>query len=244
MREFSAPVAPDGKFTAVVDPAVVVRGGQGESERWELRLALSDGSEATVGRHLPGVVGYKRIIDYPSVEVSPNRAYGSRVQPYYTVNDRLALTSSPVSPTVNLQTIDVRPRHEGRLQMDVLLDTVLPEGAECAVEVVRGAGAGQRFPLHVTPSRGGGSTRLQGVLKRLGLDEQTAEPASWQLRFLVGPPGALDRVSASTIPGRTHRRWHHGGHVRSATVVPVDSGDVHVTVADVHVVEALRRRVF
>ena len=128
--------------------------------------------------------------------------------------------------------------------MDVLLDAVLPEGAECAVEVVRGEGAGQRFPLHVTPARGADATRLQGVLKRLGLDEETSEASSWQLRFLVGPPGALDRVPASAVPGRTHRRWHHGGHVRSATVVPLDTGDVRVTVADVHVVNALRRRVF
>ncbi|GHD21557.1 glycosyl transferase family 1 [Nocardiopsis kunsanensis] len=244
MREFSAPVAPDGKFTAVVDPSVVVRGGQGESERWELRLVLSDGSEATVGRHLPGVVGYKHIIEYPSVEVSPNQAYGSQVQPYYTVNDRLALMTSPLPPTLGVQATDVRPRHEGQLQMEVLLDKVLPEGAECAVEIVRGVGAGQRFPLHVTPARGADPTRLQGVLKRLGLDGGTSARSSWQLRFLVGPPGALDRVPASTVPGRTHRRWHHGGHVRSATVVPMDSGDVHVTVADVHVVDALRRRVF
>lgn len=244
MREFSAPVAPDGKFTAVVDPSAVVRERHGESERWELRLALSDGSECTVGRHLSGVVGYKRIIDYPSVEVSPSRAYGSRVQPYYTVNDRLALMTSPVPPTLSVETADVRPRHEGRLQMDVLLDTVLPEGAEFAVEIVRGQGAGQRFPLHVTPARGIDATRLQGALKRLGLDEETSEPMSWQLRFLVGPPGALDRVPAGSIPGRTHRRWHHGGHVRSATVVPLDSGDVRVTVADVHVVDAVRRRVF
>ncbi|WP_017614949.1 glycosyltransferase family 4 protein [Nocardiopsis salina] len=242
LREFSAPVAPNGKFTAVVDPAVVVRGRHGESERWELRLVLSDGTEYTVGRHLSGVVGYKRIIEYPSLEVSPNRAYGSRAQPYYTINDRLALMTSPVPPTLRVESAHVRPRHRGRIQMDVLLDTVLPEGAECAVEVVRGGGAGQRFPLHEVPVRGAGTSRLQGELKRLGLEDEVGEPESWQLRFLVGPPGALDRVSAGPVPGRTHRRWHHGGFVRSATVVPLDSGDVRVTVADVRMVDALRRR--
>ncbi|MBE3000729.1 glycosyltransferase family 4 protein [Nocardiopsis sp. HNM0947] len=243
LREFSAPVAASGKFTAVVDPAVVVRGRHGESERWELRLVLSDGTEYTVGRHLSGVVGYKRIIDYPSVEVCPNRAYGSRVQPYYTVNDRLALMTSPVPPTLRVEAANVRPRHRGKMQMDVLLDMVLPEGAECAVEVVRGEGAGQRFPLHEVPVRTVDASRLQGELKRLGLEGEIGEPRSWQLRFLVGPPGALDRVPARAVPGRTHRRWHHGGFVRSATVVPLDSGDVRVTVADVRMVAALRRRI-
>ncbi|MEV2277961.1 glycosyltransferase family 4 protein [Nocardiopsis sp. NPDC049922] len=245
LREFSAPVAADGHFTGVIDPETVVRGRHGDAEKWELRLVLSDGSEHTVGRHLTGVAGYQRIIQYPAHHVAARRGYGSRVRPYYTVNDRLGLRTSPAAPTLGVDEVRVHPvgRHRDRLHFDVRLDTAPPEGMECAVEVVRGSDAGQRFPLHETATSSGG--RLVGSLPLLDRAEYGATSvlrAVWQLRLLMGPPGALGRVGARSIPQRTARRWCHGPFVRSVTVGPQGGGDLTVTVADVHVVEAINRR--
>ncbi|WP_017599704.1 glycosyltransferase family 4 protein [Nocardiopsis lucentensis] len=244
VREFSAPVAASGRFTGVIDPEAVVRGRHGESEKWELRLVSSDGSECTVGRHLSGVAGYRRIIEYPAHHVTARRGYGSRVRPYYTVNDRLGLRTAPAAPTLGVDEVRVHAvgRHRDRLRFDVRLDTAPPEGMECAVEVVRGSGAGQRFPLHeVTTSSGG---RLVGTLPLLNRSEYGATSilkAVWQLRLLMGPEGALGRVGARSVPQRTIRRWSRGPFVRSVTVGPQGGGDLQVTVADVHMVEAVNR---
>ncbi|MFE3457677.1 glycosyltransferase [Nocardiopsis aegyptia] len=245
LREFSAPVAGDGRFTAVVDPEAVVRGRHGESETWEVRLVLSDGTDCSVGRHLSGVVGYKDIIEYPVLKVHQNPGCGSRVRPYYTVNDRLGLKTTPLAPTLEVDEVRVRPvgRRRDDLRLDVRLGDALPDGVECAVEVVRGSGAGQRYPLRLVPSAD--RSRLAGRLPLLGRAEFGGVPglrATWRLRLLVGPPGALGRVGAKSVPLRTSRRWAHGPFVRSVTASSVGSGDVKVTVADVHAVEALRRR--
>ncbi len=294
VREFSAPVVAGGEFTSVVDPVVLVHGRHGESEKWELVLVLSDGTECTVGRHLAGVAGYKKIIEYPSVDVVPQRACGSRVQPYYTINDRLGVITTPTPPTLGVDSVRVRPsgRYGDRITFDVRLDGPLPAGTEYAVEVVRGVGAGQRFPLHGVPGReapqgaGGpegagvsgepssatiGSTldsasgghrellkrprsrrhgaraRLIGTVSLLDArDRGGGDPVhgSWQVRLLVGPPGALEQLNAPKILGGTSRRWSHGSVVRSATVVPLRSGDLRVTVADVRVLPALWRRMY
>lgn len=294
VREFSAPVAAGGKFTSVVDPAVIVRDRHGDTEKWELVLVLSDGTECTLGRHMPGVVGYKKIIEYPSVDIAPERACGSRVRPYYTINDRLGLSTSPTPPTLGVESVRARPsgRYGDQMTFDVRLDGPLPAGAEYAVEVVRGAGAGQRFPLQGFPGRGvpldpgsdvpegrsasgeraplmvgpalggtaeeqhelaqrprprrrDGRARLIGTVTLLGAkDRGGGDPVrgSWQVRLLVGPPGALEQLNAPKIPRGTSRRWSHGPFVRSATVTPLGSGDLRVTVADVRVLSALRRR--
>lgn len=240
MREFSAPVAQGGLFTAVVDPEAVVRGRHGDSEKWEMRLVLSDGTEHTVGRHLSGVVGYKKIIEYPAQNVHPDAGPGSRVRPYYTVNDRLGLVTSPLALTVEVEDVRVRPVGRGdRLRFVFRLAEPLPEGVECAVEVVRGTSAGQRHPL--TPD----GDRLSGVLPLLSRREyQGVEGlrASWQLRLLAGPAGALGQVKAKGVAEHTSRRWNHGPYVRSVTVAPLGNGDLKVTAADVHVWEAVGRR--
>ncbi|WP_157983408.1 hypothetical protein, partial [Nocardiopsis sp. TNDT3] len=66
--------------------------------------------------------------------------------------------------------------------------------------------------------------------------------ATWRLRLLAGQPGALGRLGATAVPDSTSRRWSRGPYVRSATVTPLGSGDLQVTVADVHAWEAVRRR--
>lgn len=269
LHEFSAPVARDGLFTAVVDPEAVVHGRQGESDKWEMRLILSDGAECTLGRHLSGVVGYNKIIEYPAQLVQPARGPGSRVRPYYTVNDRLGLRTSPLAPTLEVGDVRVRPtgRRGEDLRFEVLLETPLPEGSECAVEVVRGPGTGGRHPLRAEGPQGGPSTgargaataspgaadgrqasaggRLEGTLPLLHRAEFAgASPAhgTWRLRLLAGPAGAPARVGATAVPGHTARRWSHGPYVRSVTVTPLGSGDLKVTVADVHVWKAFGRR--
>src|SRR5699024_1797057 len=60
VREFSAPVSAGGEFTWGVARAVLVHGRHGESERWELVLVLSDGTECTVGRHWRGSPATRR----------------------------------------------------------------------------------------------------------------------------------------------------------------------------------------
>ncbi|PDP89133.1 glycosyl transferase family 1 [Glycomyces fuscus] len=246
LREFSAPVAGDGRFTAVVDPEVVVHGRYGESEKWELRLVLSDGTECTVGRHLSGVAGYKKIIRYPDQKVEREGGSGSRVRPYYTVNDRLGIVTSPLAPTLEVDDVRVSPagRHGRRLRFGVRLASPLPENAEYAVEVVRGTDAGRRFPLRVE-GRSASGGRLVGSLPLLTRAEyggSGAIRATWQLRLLAGPAGALGRLGATAVPDSTSRRWSHGPYVRSVTVTPLGSGDLQVTVADVHAWEAVRRR--
>jgi glycosyltransferase involved in cell wall biosynthesis len=246
LREFSAPVAGDGRFTAVVDPEAVVHGRYGESEKWELRLVLSDGTECTVGRHLSGVAGYQKIIRYPDQKVERGEGSGSRVRPYYTVNDRLGLVTSPLAPTLEVDVVRASPagRGAGRLRFEVRLASALPEGAEYAVEVVRGTDVGRRFPLRAEGGSASGG-RLVGSLPLLtgpGYGGSGAIRATWRLRLLAGPPGALGRLGATAVPDRTSRRWSHGPYVRSTTVTPLGSGDLQVTVADVHAWEAVRRR--
>ncbi len=247
VREFPAPVDGDGVFTAVVDPAEVVRGREGESEKWELRLVLSDGAECTVGRHLAGVAGYRKIIGYPAQRVEARYGCGARVRPYYTVNDRLGLRSSPLAPVLEVDEVRAHPtgRRGRRLRLEVRLACPLPDEAEYAVEVVRGTDAGQRFPLLPVSAPGARTGRLAGTLPLLGREEYTdgsAIRASWRLRLLVGPAGALGRLGAAAVPARTARRWNHGPYARSVTVAPFGSGDLKVTVADVRMWEALRRR--
>ncbi|WP_150243313.1 glycosyltransferase family 4 protein [Nocardiopsis quinghaiensis] len=245
VREFSAPVGDDGRFTAVVDPAEVVRDRGGESEKWEMRLVLSDGTECTLGRHLPGVAGYRRIIEYPAQKVEREHGHGSRVRPYYTINDRLGLKTSPLVPALEVDHVRVRPKGRRGIRFEVRLASPLPEDAECAVEVVRGSDAGQRFPLRAETVRAEEDSRLTGILPLLNHMEHEDTPGirvSWQLRLLVGPAGDRGRLGARAAPVRTARRWNHGPYVRSVTVAPLDSGDLQVTVADVHVWEAARRR--
>ncbi|MFD3686937.1 glycosyltransferase family 4 protein [Nocardiopsis sp. NPDC058631] len=259
LREFSAPVAEDGLFTAVIDPEAVVHGRHGEPEKWEMRLVLSDGAECTLGRHLPGVVGYKKIIEYPAQRVQLAHGAGSRVRPYYTVNDRLGLVTSPLAPALEVGEARVRPtgRHGQLLRFEVRLESPLPEGAEYAVEVVGGTDAGLRFPLRAgaprrgprpargAPRAGGGGFRLVGTLPLLRRTEYgggSVVRATWELRLLVGPAGAMGRVGAKAVPGHTARRWSHGPYLRSVTVMPLESGDLKVTVADVHLWGAVDRR--
>ncbi|NYH53967.1 glycosyltransferase involved in cell wall biosynthesis [Nocardiopsis arvandica] len=244
VREFSAPVDGDGRFTAVVDPADVVRDRDGETEKWELRLVLSDGTECTVGRHLSGVAGYKKIIEYPAQKVEREPGRGSRVRPYYTVNDRLGLKASPLAPVLEVDDVRVSPKTRRGLRFDVHLASPLPEDAECVVEVVRGSDAGQRFPLSETvrTQEGGRLTGTLPLLNRREHGDGSGIRASWQLRLLAGPPESLGRLGAKATPVRTARRWHRGPYVRSATVAPLGSGDLQVTVADIHVWEAARRR--
>ncbi|WP_150250459.1 glycosyltransferase family 4 protein [Nocardiopsis deserti] len=246
LREFSAPVAGDGRFTAVVDPEVVVHGRYGESEKWELRLVLSDGTECTVGRHLSGVAGYQKIIRYPDQKVERDGGSGSRVRPYYTVNDRLGLVTSPLAPTLEVDGVRASPagRRGSRLRFEVRLASPPPEGAEYAVEVVRGTDVGRRFPLRAVGGSASGG-RLVGSLPLLARTEYGgpgAIRATWRLRLLAGPSGALGRLGATAVSDSTSRRWSHGPYVRSATVTPLGSGDLQVTVADVHAWEAVRRR--
>ncbi|WP_017589283.1 glycosyltransferase family 4 protein [Nocardiopsis ganjiahuensis] len=248
-REFPSAVASGGEFTSVIDPELVVRGREGDSEKWEMRVVLSDGTEYTVGRHLSGVVGYKQIIEYASQQVHPQRGLGSRVRPYYTVNDRLGLLTSPLAPTLPVDRVRARPagRHGGQLRFEVFLGTPVPEGTTFALEVVRGTDAGQRYPLEVLPDHPGRQEgRLVGMLPLLEHSDyrgQSVLRASWQLRLKAGPAGALAKLGAKAVPDQTARRWSHGVYVRSATVSPLGSGDLRVTVADVHVVEALNRRI-
>ncbi|MDT0327595.1 glycosyltransferase family 4 protein [Nocardiopsis lambiniae] len=240
LREFSAPVAIGGLFTAVVDPAAVVRGRHGDSETWEMRLVLSDGTECTVGRHLSGVVGYKKIIEYPAQDLRSARGPGSRVRPYYTVNDRLGLVTSPLTPTVEVEDVRVRAVGRGdRLRFAFRLADALPEGVEAAVEIVRGTDAGRRYPLTIEGRRLTGTPPL---LARAEYGETDGLRASWQVRLLVGPPGALSPIRADGVVGHTARRWNHGPYVRSVTVSPLADKDLKVTVADVHVWEAINRR--
>ena len=245
-REFPAPVEGDGGFTAVIDPATVVRGREGESEKWELRLVLSDGGECTVGRHLAGVAGYKKIIRYPAQKVRPEHGSGSRVRPYYTVNDRLGLQTSPLAPMLEVGEVRACPAGYGGhgMRLEVRLSSPLPEGASYAVEVVRGSGAGQRFPLFPVPSPRGADGRVRGALPLPPRGEagDAALSRSWRLRLLVGPAESLGRLGAGAVPVRTARRWHRGPYVRSVSVAPLGGGDLKVTAADVHVWEALRRR--
>ncbi|MFY7067308.1 glycosyltransferase family 4 protein [Nocardiopsis changdeensis] len=240
LREFSSPVAIGGLFTAVIDPAAVVRGRHGDSETWEMRLVLSNGTECSVGRHLPGVVGYKKIIEYPAQDVRPARGPGSRVRPYYTVNDRLGLRTSPLAPTVEVEDVRVRATARGdRLRFAVRLTDALPEGVAAAVEVVRGSDAGQRYPLDVE------GRLLTGTPPLLARPEYTGTDglrATWQVRLLVGPAGALSRIGAGSVLGHTARRWNHGPYVRSVTASPLANGDLKVTVADVHLWSAINRR--
>ncbi len=248
-REFPSAVASDGEFTSVIDPELVVRGREGDSEKWEMRVILSDGTEHTVGRHLAGVVGYKQIIEYASQQVHSPRGIGSKVRPYYTINDRLGLLTAPLAPTLPVDRVRARPvgRNGGQLHFEVFLGTPVPEGATFALEVVRGTNAGQRYPLEVLPHHPGRQEgRLVGTLPLLEHNEYrgpTAMRASWQLRLKAGPAGALAKLGAKAIPDQTARKWSRGAYVRSATVAPMGSGDIKVTVADVHVVEALNRRI-
>ncbi|SHI78453.1 Glycosyltransferase Family 4 [Nocardiopsis flavescens] len=240
LREFSSPVAFGGLFTAVIDPEAVVRGRHGDSEAWEMRLVLSDGTECTVGRHLSGVVGYKKIIEYPAQDVRPARGPGSRVRPYYTVNDRLGLKTSALAPTVEVEEVRVRAAGGGdRLRFAFRLTDTLPEGVEAAVEVVRGTDAGQRYPLEVEGRLLTGAPPLPAHPDHAGVEGLRA---SWQVRLLAGPAGALSRIGAGSVPGHTARRWNHGPYVRSVTASPLANGDLKVTVADVHMWSALNRR--
>ncbi|GAA1081125.1 glycosyltransferase family 4 protein [Nocardiopsis metallicus] len=247
-REFPSAVTASGEFTAVIDPEVVVRGREGDSEKWQMLLILSDGTECTVGRHLSGVVGYKRIIEYASQQVRPVRGIGCKVRPYYTVNDRLGLLTAPLAPTMPVDRVRVRPvgRRGDRLLFEVALGSPAPEGTAFALEVVRGTNAGQRYPLEALPHRPGREEgRLVGTLPLLAHNDYRGVSvlrASWQLRLKAGPAGALAKVGAKAVPDQTARRWSHGAYVRSVTVAPTGSGDMKVTVADVHVAEALNRR--
>jgi glycosyltransferase involved in cell wall biosynthesis len=247
-HEFPSAVAYEGEFTAVIDPSEVVRERHGDSDKWQMRLVLSDGTECTLGRHLSGVVGYKKIIDYPAQQVKSDRGTGSKVRPYYTINDRLGLRSSPLAPTLPVERVRVRPvgRRADELRVEVDLGAPPPEGVAYALEVVRGTDSGRRFPLEVLP---GPSTReegrLVGALPLLLHDDYrglTISRARWRLRLLAGPSGALGRLGAKAVPSLTSRRWSHGAYARSVTVAPIDSGDLRLTIADVHVVEALSRR--
>lgn len=246
--EFPSAVAHGGEFTAVIDPEAVARGRHGDSDKWQLRLMLSDGTECTVGRHLAGVVGYKKIIEYAAQPVKPTYGTGTQVRPYYTVNDRLGLKTSPLAPTIPVESVRVRPsgRRGQDLRLEVLLGTPLPEGVSYALEVVRGTDAGQRFPLEaVAGPPGREESRLVGRLPLLRHSDYLGVPilrARWQLRLVAGPPGALGRLGAKAISTSTGRRWSHGVYVRSATVMPVSAGDVRLTVADVHLVDGLSRR--
>ncbi|MBR8745239.1 glycosyltransferase family 4 protein [Nocardiopsis sp. MG754419] len=247
-REFPSAVAQGGEFTAVIDPEMVVRGRHGDSDRWQLRLVLSDGTECTVGRHLSGVVGYKKIIEYAAQQVKPEDGTGTKVRPYYTVNDRLGLKTSPLAPTLPVERIRVRPagRHGDDLRLEVVLGMPLPEGASYAVEVVRGTDAGQRFPLEVVPGPSGRDEgRLVGRLPLLHHHDHrgtTIPRVRWQLRLLAGPAGALGRLGAKAVFPHTCRKWSHGTYVRSATVAPLGSGDVRLTVADVSLWAGLGHR--
>ena len=248
-REFPSAVAAGGEFTAVIDPELVVRGREGDSEKWEMRVILSDGTEHTVGRHLSGVVGYKKIIRYAPLKVRPERGLGTRVRPYYTVNDRLGLLTAPLAPSLPVDRVRARPmgRHGDLLYVEVVLGTPLPEDTSFALEVVRGAGAGQRYPLEVMPAQPGSQGgRLVGTLPLLDHEDvrgRSLSRTSWQLRLKAGPAGALAKLGAGAVPDQTARRWSHGAYVRSATVSPTGSGDLRVTVADVHVVAAINRRI-
>ena len=247
-REFPSAVAAGGEFTAVIDPEAVVRGREGDSEKWEPRVVLSDGTECTLGRHLAGVVGYKQIIEYPSQQVRPEHGVGGRVRPYYTVNDRLGLLTAPLSPTLPVDRVRVRPtgRRGDRLRFEVFLGEPVPEGVGLALEVVRGTGAGRRYPLEVSSRRDRGGGRLVGTLPLLEHGDYQGLSGmwtSWQLRLKAGPAGTLAKLGAKAVPDHTSRRWSHGPYVRSVTVASTGSGDLKVTVADVHVVEALNRRI-
>lgn len=248
LHAFASAVAHGGGFTAVIDPQVITRGRHGDSEKWQMRLVLSDGTECTLGRHLSGVVGYKKIIEYPTQQVKPTQGTGTEVRPYYTINDRLGLRTSPLVPSLSVDRMRVRPFGRGadELRLEVFLETPLPEGVSCAVEVVRGTHAGQRFPLQEVPLPSGRQeAMLVGRLPLLGDDDHRGAETlrtRWRLRLLAGPPGALGRLGAKAIVPRTARRWSRGPYVRSATVSPVDSGDVRLIVADVHVAGAVRRR--
>lgn len=247
-REFPSAVAASGEFTAVIDPEAVVRGREGDSEKWQMRLLLSDGTECTLGRHLSGVVGYKKIIEYPSQQVKPAQGISSRVRPYYTVNDRLGLLTAPLAPTLPVDRVRVRPvgRRGDRLRFEVALGSPLPEGVVFALEVVRGTDAGQRYPLEALPHHPGREEgRLVGTLPLLEHEDYrglSVLRACWQLRLKAGPAGALAKLGAKAVPDQTARRWSHGAYVRSVTVAPMGSGDMKLTVADVHVAEALNRR--
>lgn len=247
VREFSAPVSGDGHFTALIDPETVLDGRYGESEKWELRLVLSDGTECTLGRHLSGVAGYHKIIKYPSQKVERG-GLGSLLRPYYTVNDRLGLVASPLAPTLDVNGVRVRPMGTGGrgLRFEATLADPLPEDAEYAVEVVRGSGAGRRFPLDAESGNGrpgGAGSRLVGTLPLLEQDgNASGSRVTWRLRLLAGPSGALGRLGATAVDSRTSRRWNRGPYVRSVTVAPTGSGDLQVTVADVNAWQALRRR--
>ena len=193
-----------------------------------------------MGRHLPGVVGYKKIIEYPAQEVRPARGPGSRVRPYYTVNDRLGLTTSALAPAVEVEDVRVRATGRGdRLRFAFRLTDPLPEGVGAAVEVVRGADAGQRYPL---TAEGRLLTGEPPLPTRSGRAGTGALRVSWQVRLLVGPAGSLSRISAGNVPGRTARRWNHGPYMRSVTTAPLANGDLKVTVADVHIWSAVNRR--
>ena len=247
-HEFPSAVAQGGEFTAVIDPEAVAHGRHGDSDKWQLRLVLSDGTECTVGRHLSGVVGYKKIIEYAAQPVKPTYGPGTKVRPYYTINDRLGLKTSPLSPTIPVESVRVRPvgRRGEDLRLEVLLGSSLPEGVSYALEVVRGTDAGRRFPLEaVAAASGREEARLVGRLPLLRHSDYlgtTILRARWQLRLLAGPPGALGRLGAKAIFPSTNRAWSHGAYVRSATVAPLDSGDVQLTIADVHLMEGLNRR--
>ncbi|WP_067597347.1 glycosyltransferase family 4 protein [Nocardiopsis listeri] len=247
-HEFPSAVAHGGEFTAVIDPETVAGGRHGDSDKWQLRLVLSDGTECTVGRHLSGVVGYKKIIEYSAQPVKPTYGPGTKVRPYYTVNDRLGLKTSPLAPTIPVESVQVRPvgRRGEDLRLEVLLGSSLPEGVAYAVEVVRGTDAGRRFPLEaVAAASDREESRLVGRLPLLRHDDHlgtTILRARWQLRLLAGPPEALGRLGAKAIFPSTNRTWSHGVYVRSATVAPLDSGDVRLTVADVHMMDGLKRR--
>ncbi|MGW9557347.1 glycosyltransferase family 4 protein [Nocardiopsis sp. NPDC055551] len=247
-HEFPSAIAHGGEFTAVIDPETVARGRHGDSDKWQLRLVLSDGTECTVGRHLSGVVGYKKIIEYAAQPVKPTYGPGTKVRPYYTINDRLGLKTSPLAPTIPVESVRVRPggRRGEDLSLEVLLGSSLPEGVSYALEVVRGTDAGRRFPLEaVAAASGQEEARLVGRLPLLRHDDHLGTKvlrAQWQLRLLAGPPGALGRLGANAIFPSTNRAWSRGVYVRSATVAPLDSGDVLLTVADVHLVDGLNRR--
>lgn len=248
LHAFDAAVARGGEFTAVIDARMITHGRHGDSDKWQMRLVLSDGTECTLGRHLSGVVGYKQIIEYPTQQVRPAQGAGTKVRPYYTINDRLGLKTSPVAPSLSVDRMRIRPagRRADELRLEVFLEKPLPEGVSYAVEVVRGSHAGQRFPLREVPlSSGREEAMLVGRLPLLGHeDHQGTETlrSRWRLRLLAGPPGALSRMGAKSIHPRTARRWSRGPYVRSATVSAVDSGDVGLVVADVHVAGAVRRR--
>lgn len=242
VREFPAPIGEGGGFTAVVDPETVVGDRNGLASAWEARLHRSDAAPCTLGRHLPGVVGCKKIIEYPPEKVGFGHGWDACVRVYYTVNDRLAFTSGPAADAVALDDLSVRWSGWGadRLVMNGEIDGLLPDEARLWVEIVEGAGQGRRIPLRVRRTRDGGL--VEGVFPCAELVSQRPVRANWRFRLLVNVNGSTARVGARAVPDHRRRRWSRGPYVRSATMSPLNSGDLELKVADVHLGAAISRR--